>query len=321
LWCRMLAGASWKGYSGNSSQCNSFNQHTATDPSAAPLLKGTGRRVWYAGAAAGDAGSDAELDLGTEPTGLSSCHSGWQSSLDVGSEGTSMYGGGMGAEDSMDGSLMDGTDLVASVDACPAAAVAPRLCAGACSCSCHQRQAGPAGEAASGTGPGRAAATAGCCACCGRASQQRQSLTAMLHAPAGGAAAGRDVQLVAAAVSPGCLTERFGPVIRTLGTGDSFGELALLQSTAVRTATVVVAPDAAVEAPGAGGPADEGEVAQRAGGSGGALLIKISRSSYDATVRALQVSAGRALGAGLLQAAWQAEQCSISWRNGALAVS
>lgn len=113
----------------------------------------------------------------------------------------------------------------------------------------------------------------------------------MLHAP-GGTAAGRDTQLPAAVVSPGCLTKRFGPVIRTLGTGDSFGELALLQSTAVRTATVVVAPDAAVEAPAvAGGPAGSGEVTvQQAGGSGGALLIKISRSCYDATVRALQVS-------------------------------
>jgi hypothetical protein len=290
----MLAGAWSKGYSGDSSPGNSFNQGTAADSSAAPMLKGTGRRVRHAGAAAGDAGSDAEGDMGTEATGLSSCHSGWQSSLDAGSEGTSTYGGGMGAEDSVDGSLMDGIDLAASMDTCPGAAVAARPCAGACSCSCHQRQAEPAGKvASSSTGPDQAGA--GCCACYGRASQQRQSLPAMPHAT-GSAVAGRDAQLAACAVSPNFMTERFGPVIRALGTGDSFGELALLQSTAVRTATVVVgAPDAADKAPAAGGPADQDGVALQAGpaGSGGVLLIKISRSCYDATVRALQVNAVR----------------------------
>lgn len=66
-------------------------------------------------------------------------------------------------------------------------------------------------------------------------------------------------------------------------------ELALLQCSAVRTATVVVAPEAtAPEAQPAGQSAAGGSSGSSSGG-GGALLIKISRSCYDSTVRALQV--------------------------------
>lgn len=285
----MLAGASWKGYSGSNSQGSSFNQHfhhgadAAAADASVPLLKGP-RRVRHADMHA-DAASATDGDLCTEATGLSSCD--WQSSLDAGSNGTSMYGG-MGAEDSMDGSLMEGIDLAGSTDTNPllgplnrpGAGVQERITAHGveglissvatacgCSCSCHHTSASLSGQAAcAGAAVVALSAAAANCQCCTHAGLQQQSSKA------------------ATLTSPGCLTARFGPVIRTLGTGDSFGELALLQSTAVRTATVVVAPDS----PAAGDGEQAGPVASR-GGTSGALLIKISRTSYDATVRALQV--------------------------------
>lgn len=100
------------------------------------------------------------------------------------------------------------------------------------------------------------------------------------------------------------LEEAYGPVVRVLGPGESFGELALLSKNATRTATVMVGdPDscrsAAINAPGtvdggmAGGsqqPEAEPATGSRANAAtGGAVLIRISRTCYDGTVRSLQV--------------------------------
>ena len=62
----------------------------------------------------------------------------------------------------------------------------------------------------------------------------------------------------------------FGKVIRTVHAGESFGELALLQKHARRTATVV---SRAPNAPGSGGASAHG-----------VDLIKIARKDYDLTV-------------------------------------
>jgi CRP-like cAMP-binding protein len=70
-----------------------------------------------------------------------------------------------------------------------------------------------------------------------------------------------------------------------LCTGESFGELALLQRSATRTATVVVAPATGTDGSGAQGDAAAGAA------SSGALLIKVSRAAYDSVVRALHVAA------------------------------
>ena len=65
----------------------------------------------------------------------------------------------------------------------------------------------------------------------------------------------------------------FGKVIRAVHAGDSFGELALLQKHARRTATVLAcAPD----------PHASQEAMPRA--AGGVDLIKIARNDYDLTV-------------------------------------
>jgi hypothetical protein len=230
--CRMLAGASWKGYgSGSSSQGGSFHHRQADGNGvSAAAARGGGR-------CAGGGCEAAGGELGSEATDLSSCD--WQSSLQLdASDGASM-GDGLGMEDSWDGSVLDGIDL-----------------------------AGEGAEASFAAG---------------RASQQQQqsaapSLRAVpvvrADAPSNPAADGS---------STCCLTARFGPVIRLLGTGDSFGELALLQSSATRTATVLVAPDSG------GSLTARGQQGARGAAAAGALLIKISRSCYDATVRALQV--------------------------------
>lgn len=65
----------------------------------------------------------------------------------------------------------------------------------------------------------------------------------------------------------------FGKVIRAVHAGDSFGELALLQKHARRTATVLAcAPD----------PHASREAMPRA--AGGVDLIKVARNDYDLTV-------------------------------------
>jgi hypothetical protein len=248
LLCRMLAGASWKGYgSGSSSQGSSFQRrHADADGSSAA-------------AARGDGGCEAAGgELGSEATGLSSCD--WQSSLQLdASDGASM-GDGLGMEDSWDGSVLDGIDLAGE------GAEASFAQQGTAEQQQQQQQQQQT------TGPGCAPGMAG-------QQQQQQSAAPSLHV----------VPLVRAdapsdpATDGCCLTARFGPVIRQLGTGDSFGELALLQSSATRTATVLVAPDTASSFTARGQQGTGGAAAA------GALLIKISRSCYDATVRALQV--------------------------------
>lgn len=308
---RMLAGASWKGYSGagsSSSQGSSFKSAMRTSRQQQQAA-GTWGDTASASAAAAAGGSEGDL-LGAEATSLSSCD--WQSSLvlDGGSDGVSMYGGGgMGPEDSMEGSLVGNSfELAASTGTSTGVGPVPAgvrwqqqqqgdeaagaggedvaLTAGlggscSCSCGCHQRQQGASGEGGVGDAALAGSLAGGCCQCCcmrtGEQWRQQQQLPALPGAKGAVGAAG--------GLGPGgCLTARFGPVIRTLGTGDSFGELALLQCRAVRTATVVVEPDRTDEA-GMGG----GGAGSSSGGGGGALLIKISRACYDATVRALQV--------------------------------
>ena len=72
-------------------------------------------------------------------------------------------------------------------------------------------------------------------------------------------------------------------------------ELALLQCSAVRTATVVVAPEAAAE-----GPDGSSSSSSSGSSSSGALLVKISRSCYDSTVRTLQVGGHQMGGCGVV---------------------
>jgi hypothetical protein len=115
-------------------------------------------------------------------------------------------------------------------------------------------------------------------------------------------------------LSPEQYDAQFGPVIRTLSPGESFGELALLQKGVTRTATVLVTPLATAEvaavsgangqleacaeetagaaAAAAAGSAvgEQGSVAAAAAAGAGALLVRVSRSCNDATVRSLQVS-------------------------------
>lgn len=116
--------------------------------------------------------------------------------------------------------------------------------------------------------------------------------------------------------APEVLEEAYGPVIRLLGPGESFGELAMLSKDATRTATVIVGSPFVGTAAGEGsvlGNAKEGvtvgqhpsaallPVEQATSSQGGAVatggaaaasgatLIRISRTCYDATVRSLQV--------------------------------
>jgi hypothetical protein len=110
----------------------------------------------------------------------------------------------------------------------------------------------------------------------------------------GGGGCGQPQELAAAAAaqrhSPEDLTALFGPVSRVLCTGESTGEVALLQRCAKRTATVVVAPAPIAAEAGSGERASSsGAAAPAAQAGGGALLIKVSRVVYDHTVRSLQV--------------------------------
>jgi len=294
---RMLAGASWQGFGAGSggSHSSSFNRHqlndsSATDgPTASPHIHGSRsrqQRGCVQHRCSGDGCETTCSDLATEATSLSSLD--WQGSLDA-SEGASLCAS-MSFDHSLEGSLLDSVDLAASNEAetCLPGRVEARAEAGCCSCSCHQ-QAATAGEAGgvaadaaagpvTGVHDGLAEATgAACCQCCSvdGASRERKAVPPFpcvaSHAEG------------VAGPGPECFTARFGPVIRTLGTGDSFGELALLQCSATRTATVMVAADSS--------PSNTmTESGLDAAAASGALLIKISRSCYDSTVRALQVS-------------------------------
>ena len=68
------------------------------------------------------------------------------------------------------------------------------------------------------------------------------------------------------------LEQSYGPVVRLLGAGESFGELALLQRGMPQIASVAATPAAGVPAAG-----------------DGVTLIRISRRCYDQTVRSMQV--------------------------------
>jgi hypothetical protein len=207
-------------------------------------------------------GDEAGSELGTEATGMSSCD--WRSSLD-GSEAASLCM----SLDADDGDTFESVSY-------------SRPSAGASS-----SEAPAGGDAGSGSGLG--------------------SGSGGLRLPGLAAA----VNPMPQQLSPEQYDAQFGPVIRTLSPGESFGELALLQKGVTRTATVLVTPLATAEpaavssatgqlepcaeetadAAAAAGSAvgEQGSVAAAAAGAG-ALLVRVSRSCYDATVRSLQVS-------------------------------
>lgn len=243
------------------------------------------------------------------------------------SDAASLYAEQSSWDHSVEGSFLDSLDLTASteVESAPACfspghaggAQQPQASMRCSSCRCHEAGAllaDGAAAAAAGAAPSRSIAlgvhstqpgAAACCCHChsSQHSQQHQQHSQQVVALAPSTATHQASQAPLVAFEP--LTARFGPVIRTLGTGDSFGELALLQCSATRTATVVVAPpcegsDAVTTTTNTptGLAATAPHTTAAAGGGAaaavdsGALLIKISRACYDQTVRALQVCAG-----------------------------
>ncbi|WIA39242.1 hypothetical protein OEZ86_005365 [Tetradesmus obliquus] len=283
---RMLGGASWKGYGPSKPGSNSHNsQQPATDSAAdstdAAAAAAAGRRaVGFTGVAdsanninpgsrshramRASLGDDAGSELGTEATGLSSCD--WRSSLD-GSEAASLC---MSLDADCDAA---GYDMFETVSV---------------NCSRPDRQLVGASSSEAG-----AAARSG-----GSGSGGVLSPTGLRLPGMAAAAAAKAQQL-----SHEQYDEQYGPVIRTLGPGESFGELALLQKGVTRTATVLVTPSVTpseLEGSSGTGQLDRFEedaapaaatAAATAAGAGGALLVRVSRSCYDATVRSLQVAA------------------------------
>jgi hypothetical protein len=86
-------------------------------------------------------------------------------------------------------------------------------------------------------------------------------------------------------VSSGLAESQFGPVLRVIFPGDSFGELALLQPHNLRTATVVAGlppPQRQVKT--------QGIPKSSAAPSLGAELIQVSRALFDAVVTGLQAA-------------------------------
>jgi hypothetical protein len=194
----MLAGASRKGFSG--SQGSSFNNHTHShnqhqqQQQQHSLTAGSPKstRTRNPDAGSNTLSGDGCLDDRTvtaEHTRLSSAD--WQdSSMDVLScDGAGMSHGALGQEDSMDSSMLDSVDLAASTDTGMGAASCQTGVYLGSSCRESERQQ--------------------------QQGQQREQ-QAVMQLPGG--AAGR-----VGVGEAGCYTARCGPVIRTLGAGDSFG--------------------------------------------------------------------------------------------------
>jgi hypothetical protein len=90
----------------------------------------------------------------------------------------------------------------------------------------------------------------------------------------------------------------YGPVIRTISAGEAFGELALLQPQALRTATVIAAkssmdssltPETDVDTTRRETQSSTASGSQQLSSTEKVSLIKITRQLFDESVTSLQV--------------------------------
>jgi CRP-like cAMP-binding protein len=88
--------------------------------------------------------------------------------------------------------------------------------------------------------------------------------------------------------------KEFGPVIREVLPGESFGELALLQHQNLRTATVLAAGQPSTRRTTSPLWLDQARVnphqAHRTTEASGCVLIKVTRELFDSSVTSLQVA-------------------------------